>query len=368
MPDFCNRGGPPWQRTDEGWPSRHREFGANQRARARFFRRIVLAAAALVGTAILSTAGAAWLIAARVGLMGWPAAVSATLVMLIATGALALVFRAMRRFASPLGAIMNAADQVAGGDYTARVQASGPPPIRALEHSFNTMTERLQAADRVRRDLMADVAHELRTPLTVLQGRLEGLIDGVYPRDDRQLAQLLDQTHVLSRLIEDLRTLALSDAGALPLHKETVDIVTLVREVVASMTAEAGHKSVSLNMAAPSTVAPLELDAFRIREVLTNLLSNALRHTGAGGRISVSIVQTNDGLSVSVIDDGAGMAAEDAERMFERFYKGPQSRGTGLGLTIAKGIVHAHRGQIAGESRLGQGTTVTFTLPRDRGE
>ncbi len=111
---------------------------------------------------------------------------------------------------------MDAADLVAEGDYGVRVQEYGPPPMRALAHSFNTMTLRLQNADRLRRDLMADVAHELRTPLSVLQGRLEGLLDGVYARDDRQISQLLEETRVLSTLIEDLRTLALSDAGALP--------------------------------------------------------------------------------------------------------------------------------------------------------
>ncbi len=177
--------------------------------------------------------------------------------------------------------VMDAADRVAGGDYTVRVTESGPPPIRALAYSFNTMTARLAGADRLRRDLMADVAHELRTPLSVLQGRLEGLLDGVYPKDEAQLAQLLEETHVLSRLVEDLRTLALSEAGALPLQKESTDIVALARDVVRSMTGSGA----SVDVRAPHAVI-IDLDPVRIREVLTNLLSNAIRHTPADGRVS----------------------------------------------------------------------------------
>jgi signal transduction histidine kinase len=137
--------------------------------------------------------------AGRFGLAGWAAAIPGVFVLTAAGVVVTVMFGAMRRFASPLGAVMDAADRVAEGDYGVRVQEYGPPPMRALTHSFNTMTERLQNADRLRRDLMADVAHELRTPLSVLQGRLEGLLDGVYPRDDPQISQLLDETHVLSR-------------------------------------------------------------------------------------------------------------------------------------------------------------------------
>ena len=184
---------------------------------------------------------------------GLGATIPAVLV-LCAVFAGAIVLRttsgAMRGFASPLRAVMEAADRVADGDYGVRIEESGAPPMRALAHSFNTMTERLQNADRVRRDLMADVAHELRTPLSVLQGRLEGLLDGVYPRDERQISQLLDEAHVLSRLIDDLRTLALSDAGALPLQMEPTDLVSLAQDVVRSLQPEATRKSVALRVAA----------------------------------------------------------------------------------------------------------------------
>jgi len=307
---------------------------------------------------------AGWATAVRFGLVGSATVAPAIFLMLVVGLALVAMLRVTRRFVSPLDAVMDAADRVAEGDYGVRVQESGPPPMRALAHSFNAMTERLQNADRLRRNLMADVAHELRTPLTVLQGRLEGLIDGVYSRDDRQLSQLLDDTRVLSRLVDDLRTLALSEAGALQLQKELTDVAALVQEVVGSMQAEAAGKSVSLTAISSADSALLDLDPVRIREVLTNLLSNAIRHTPGGGAVTVSVSDAPAGTTVAVSDTGEGMPANEAARIFDRFYKGSTSRGSGLGLTIAKGLVTAHGGEINASSQLDRGTTVVFTLPR----
>jgi signal transduction histidine kinase len=361
-PRPCNRrGGPPWQATSDPWPARHR-WQSDRRARARFFRRVGLAAVALLALAAWGIFAVASTVAGRFGL-GGAAPILILFVAFAAAIGLVRMFGAMRRFASPLGAVMDAADRVAGGDYGVRVDEQGPPPMRALAHSFNTMTERLQDADRLRREMMADVAHELRTPLTVLQGRLEGLVDGVYPRDDRQLAQLLEETHVLSRLVEDLRTLALSEAGALPLQMESTDIVALIREVVASLQPEATGASVTLSAATPSDAAPLDLDPVRIREVLTNLLSNAIRHSKPDGIVTVTMSVTDGRVAVAVADTGEGMSPEALARMFDRFYKGSASRGSGLGLTIAKGIVTAHGGDISASSQAGHGTTVTFTFP-----
>jgi len=298
---------------------------------------------------------------------GRPGAASALALSLLLFGVMAvmgLVSGSMRRFASPLHAVMDAADRVAEGDYGVRVQEYGAPPMRALAHSFNTMTERLQNADRLRRNVMADVAHELRTPLSVLQGRLEGLIDGIYPRDDRQLAELLDETRVLSRLVEDLRTLALSDAGALTLQKEPTDVVGLVNDVVRSMQPEANRKSVFLSANTPHGAATIDLDSVRIREVLTNLLSNALRHSTADHQVTVSVSDKDGRVTVAVRDTGEGMSPEEVSRIFDRFYKGEGSRGSGLGLSIAKSIVTAHSGNITASSELGKGTTVEFSLPR----
>jgi signal transduction histidine kinase len=249
-----------------------------------------------------------------------------------------------------------------------------------MARAFNTMTERLQNHDRLRRDLMADVAHELRTPLTVIQGKLEGLRDGVYPRDEQQLTALVEETHVLSRLIEDLRTVALSESGALKLQKESTDVDALARDVVDAFEGEASDRGVTLRIAAPEHLAPLAVDPIRIREVLSNLLANALRHTPAGGSIDVRVYdgvadqgsgfrRTTPGvggaIAVDVRDTGSGMSDDEIARAFDRFHKGPGSRGSGLGLTIARGLVTAHGGEIRASSAPRAGTTMSFTLPRE---
>jgi len=323
----------------------------------------VIGLAGLVVMAGLGLAAIGWLVAERAGLSG-PAGVGlSALAILAGTFVLVATVVTLRGGTGPLRAVMDAADRVADGDYTVRVREHGPLPLRALAHSFNAMTERLAHADRRRRDLMADVAHELRTPLSVLQGRLEGLLDGVYPRDDAQLAALVDETHVLSRLIEDLRTLALADAGALRLERESTDVAALVRDTVLAFEPEAARQGVTLAVT-PAGGPVVDLDPVRIRQVLANLLSNALRHTPAGGAITVSVDVGPDVVAVAVADAGEGIAAEDVPLIFDRFYKGQASRGSGLGLTIAKRLVVAHGGEIDAESAPGTGTTVTVRLPR----
>jgi two-component system OmpR family sensor kinase/two-component system sensor histidine kinase BaeS len=273
-----------------------------------------------------------------------------------------VVLVSVRRVAS----VMQAADRVAAGDYHVRVSEHGPPSIRALARAFNTMTERLQNHDKLRRDLMADVAHELRTPLTVIQGKLEGLLDGVYQPDPGQLQQLLEETHVLSRLVEDLRTLALSESGGLKLQKESIDVTALARDVVLAYGGDAQARGVRLEVEAPDDLAAIDADAVRIREVIGNLLSNALRHTPAGGAVVVRLAAgSGGGVSVEVRDTGRGMPPEEIARAFDRFYKGPESRGSGLGLSIARGLVAAHGGEIRASSEPGRGTSIAFTLPKE---
>ena len=360
MPNSCDYNGS-WRESRRRWPPTDERFVTLRRKRRWFFRRVTLFALLLLVLLITSTFAAGRLT------VGAADAAFALVVMLLLFGLMAvmvLVSGSMRRFASPLHAVMDAADRVAEGDYGVRVDEFGAPPMRALAHSFNTMTERLQNADRLRRNVMADVAHELRTPLSVLQGRLEGLLDGVYPRDDRQLGELLDETRVLARLVEDLRTLALSDAGALPLQREPTDPVDLVNGVVSSMQPEADRKAVSLRANGSQGTKAVDLDRVRIREVLTNLLSNALRHTRRGGSVTVSVGEKAGSVVVTVEDTGEGMSRDEVGRIFDRFYKGEGSRGSGLGLSIAKSIVTAHGGEITASSALGKGTTIEFTLPR----
>lgn len=224
--------------------------------------------------------------------------------------------------------------------------------IVAFVFVIRRVTRFFREQDRLRRQLMADVAHELRTPLAILQGRIEGLLDGVYARDDARLGELLDETRHLSRLVEDLRTLANAEAGALDLRKEPVDVAELIRDVAASFERP-------IDVDAPDDLPLLELDPMRVREVLLNFLSNADRHTPADGTISVRAEALPRQIEIRVSDTGSGIAPEDLPRIFDRFQKGRNSRGSGLGLAIARDLVRAHGGEIHVESELGTGTTVT---------
>jgi len=225
------------------------------------------------------------------------------------------------------------------------------------------MTSRLQLQEEQRRHLMADIAHELRTPLTVIQGRLEGLIDGVYPRDEARLTQLLDDTRMLARLVDDLRTLANAESGTLTLQKEPTDLGILLQDVVKTFSEESAARHVAVDARAASDLPLVDVDPVRMREVLTNLVSNALHHTPAGGSVSLDAAARGDRLAIDVTDSGAGIAASDLPKIFDRFYKGTGSSGSGLGLTISKNLVEAHGGDIRAESPPGKGTTMTFTIP-----
>jgi signal transduction histidine kinase len=273
----------------------------------------------------------------------------------------AFVF-AMKRFGTPIGQVVEAADRLAGGDYTARVPEYGHQSVRSVSRAFNSMAVRLEAQDRQRRNLMADIAHELRTPLTVIQGRLEGVLDGVYPQDETQIRQVLEDARTLSRLVDDLRTLAHAEGGTLSLVKEPADLGVLAQEASDMFSAEAARLGVALRVDAPADVPMALVDPLRIREVLANLVSNALRHTPSGGSITIAITGERDRFVIRVIDTGAGMAPEEAARIFDRFYKGRTSHGSGLGLTIARNLVTAHGGDIRCDSRPGGGTTFTITL------
>jgi signal transduction histidine kinase len=366
----CGPIGRRWWSDRGRWRS-HPESGRHWRpGRARFFRRVAAFALALLLLGVCGTVALVWLAATTLGLVA-PSSRGAALTLSGAGlfGAVAAVFllvRTMQRVGTPLGDVMEAADRVASGDYAVRVAEHGPPAIRALARAFNTMTARLQSHDRQRRDLMADVAHELRTPLTVIQGKLEGLLDGVYPRDDGQLVEVLEEAHVLSRLVEDLRTLALSESGALKLQKEITDLGALARDAARTFAPDASARRVAVVVEASPDLVRLVVDPVRIREVLTNLLANALGHTPPGGRVDLNVQAAPDGgVRVEVRDTGAGMSSDDLARAFDRFHKGPESHGSGLGLTIARSLVSAHGGDIRASSSPGRGTAVTFTLPLD---
>jgi signal transduction histidine kinase len=270
--------------------------------------------------------------------------------------------RSARRIAAPVADLIDAAERVERGDYGTRVTARGPRTVRGLANAFNAMSARLERSETERRRLLADVTHELRTPLTIMRGNLEALLDGVYPADASHLEAILDETQVLSRLVDDLRTLSLAEAGALALHVEPTDVADLARDAVASFRAQADQAGVTLDVSSDAS-ASADVDPLRTREVLTNLLSNALRYTPRGGTVRVRTATDDGRVVVSVRDSGEGIAADALPHIFDRFYKSEESRGAGLGLAIAKSLVVAQGGEIGATSEPGQGTEVRFTLP-----
>lgn len=276
------------------------------------------------------------------------------------------------RVARPLTRLTRAARTMSKGDLNVRVDSSAVREIDELAGAFNTMASSLSDADRQRRQLTADVAHELRTPLAIIRGRLEGMQDGIYSATPDQIATLLNETALLERLIEDLRLLALADAGQLPLHTESLAPAPLLASVVRSFADQARHQGVVLGMAELPPLPEIEADPQRISQVLGNLVGNALRHTPSGGRIILGArTGTSEGrpiVCISVSDTGSGIAPADLPHIFDRFYRADPARtraggGAGLGLAIARRVVEAHNGAIWAESIPGNGTTITFALP-----
>jgi signal transduction histidine kinase len=245
------------------------------------------------------------------------------------------------------------------------VRPRGPRELRALARAFNSMLERLRHNELQRRQLLADVTHELRTPVAVLQGNLEAMVDGVYLADAEHLGPLLEETRLLSRLIDDLRTLSLAESGVLELHREPTDLGVLVGEVIAAFRTPAESGGVALRAEVPDNVPLAEIDPLRVREVLINLTANALRHTPPGGEVCIAVAAAAGSLRFSVADTGTGIAPGDLPHVFERFYKTADSTGSGLGLAIARNLVLAHGGEIEAESAAENGTTIRFALPLD---
>jgi signal transduction histidine kinase len=274
--------------------------------------------------------------------------------------------RSLRRMFTPLDDLFNASERLANGDYSVRVEEKGPPEVYSLMRSFNSMAERLQINDQQRRDMLADVSHELRTPITVIQGNVEGILDGLYPADEAHLKSIIEETQILARLVDDLRTLALAESGALHLKREPTNLTELIRDAVSGLDALAKEKEIRVEMTLDGG-EDANIDPQRVREVLTNLLSNALRYTPRGGESHVRLVEAGAGVersaTISVEDNGPGIDAADLPHVFDRFYKSSDSGGMGLGLSIAKYLVEAHGGKIWAESEVGKGTKISFTIP-----
>jgi two-component system, OmpR family, sensor histidine kinase BaeS len=277
-----------------------------------------------------------------------------------------IVIRLVRRTGAPVADLIEGAGRLEAGEIGTQVPERGPSEVRSLARAFNSMSTRLADDERARRTLLADVSHELRTPLTVMQGTLEGVLDGVYPADEAHLRPVLDETRVLSRLIDDLRTLSMSEAGALRLYREPTDLRTLLRDVVASQRAVADEAGVRLELQV-GEMAPISIDPARVRQVMANLVANALRFTPSGGRVLLEASAADGAVAIRVSDTGRGMEPDEVEHAFDRFYRSPGSTGSGLGLPIARNLVEAHGGRIELHSVPNRETTVDVWLPRTAG-
>ncbi len=290
-----------------------------------------------------------------------PSIISAVVVAMVIIAVASGVVRIGRR----LDDLAEAAERVEGGDYRVRVPApdQGPRPVRKLFRGFNTMVERLERDEDQRRTLLNDVSHELRTPLSVIAGNLEAMIDGVHPADEAHLSAILEETRVMERLIDDLRTVALSEAGTLQLHREPTDPDVLVDEVVRSFQGAAGTTGVTVTADVPADLPILDIDPVRIREVLANLVANGVRHTPPGGTVTVRGEVTGDRLELRVADTGPGIDPALLPHVFDQFVKGAGSSGSGLGLAIARHLVAAHDGELEVESTGSGGTTFRIRLP-----
>ena len=372
-PHFSPHQRPPWWPENEEWPAT-REAWRRVGRRNPFFRRM---GCFFFGFAFLAFVGLLgilrFILAPVIDFHGSPPFDRPDFIFPLGfLGFILLIFaigwgaRSLRRISGPLDELVDASNKVAEGDYSIRVEERGPPEIYSLMRGFNSMAERLQANDQQRRNMLADVSHELRTPITVIQGNVEGILDGLYPADETRLKSIMEETQLLSRLVDDLRTLALAESGALQLRREPTDLAELTRDAVAGFESPAKEKEIRLELSLDE-IEELNVDPQRVREVLLNLISNAIRYTPRGGELNVGFTESASGMEknavVFVEDNGPGIESADLPHVFERFFKSSDSGGMGLGLSIAKYLVEAHGGKIWAESEVGKGTKISFTLP-----
>jgi len=273
-----------------------------------------------------------------------------------------------RRITRPLQDFADATTQIADGHLSARVEHEYPGELGDLAISFNAMASELQRSDELRRNMTADVAHELRTPLSVIRGKLEGILDGVYPATEDYIVPILEETEILTHLVEDLRVLALAEARQLSLDLRPTDIGHLLRDAQVNFGPLAEDRGVFMVLDVPANLPSVSADRQRLSQVLANLITNALRHTPSGGTVTLAGSASDGHVVIEVKDTGAGIAAEDLDHVFGRFWRGERSRsresgGSGLGLAIARELVLLHGGAIEVESALGCGSVFRCRLP-----
>jgi signal transduction histidine kinase len=297
--------------------------------------------------------------------------------LLVAGGSAALVAIAAslfvsRQIARPIQRMVGATRRIASGQYAERVPVEldgRGDELASLATSFNEMAESLQQTEERRLALVGDVAHEMRTPIATLQGNLEGVLDGVVEASPETWAKLHDEAGRLRRLVDDLQELSRAEARQIPLSIQSIAPDAIVQGAVDRLDAQFREKGLDLHVTIPSSLPAVRADRDRAVQVLTNLLTNALRYTPAPGRVEVTAARQGEAVVFAVTDTGVGLAPEQLVHLFERFYRVDKSRsralgGSGIGLTIAKALVVAMGGEMRAESPgIGQGSGFTFTLP-----
>lgn len=314
----------------------------------------VVIVAAVVLTAVLGIAGA------RTGLPLWLCGLAAVGI------SLAMVQFLARGMTAPLRAMAAAAGDMAEGRYDRRIETSARDEVGELARAFNSMAADLGEVDRERRELIANVSHELRTPIGALRAVLENIVDGVEPADPETLRTMLAQAERLGRLVSQLLDLSRLDAGAEPLVSRRFPVAPLLEGAVRDARAASGSAVTVQLSVEPSTLAAAG-DPDRIRQVMDNLLDNAIRHSPDGGRVRVGARNGRGTIDLEVSDEGPGIPAGEADRVFERFYRADSAHsadgGTGLGLAIARWIVELHGGTIRAEARVPRGCRMIVALP-----
>lgn len=273
-----------------------------------------------------------------------------------------------RHIMAPLGEVTTAAKRVARGESLKPVIPRGTSELAELGDSFNTMADTINRDREVRQNMMADIAHELRTPLAVLQANIEAMQDGVIEKTPENLGTLHQETLLLARLVEDLRTLSLAESGQLKIRTRVTDMGKLTSQIVDAIRPQFASKKIGLTIRQQDHLPSIEADPDRIEQVVRNLITNSLHYTPEGGSVTVNLESDREGVTTSVSDTGPGIAPEDLQRLFDRFYRVDRSRsrstgGSGLGLAIVKQLVEAHGGRVWATSQVGKGSTFSFRLP-----